>query len=342
MKEADGDDLSWLDDGLRKSALEMLEVLFASSRVSVITFDADGVIVGVNPHMLAFDGRVESPYRGVSLLTNLIVRRLGWADPIRRVLAGDTVELTDTRWVTVFSREERWVDVIAGPVMVKDKVIGGIAYLIDSSEKHRSEQAESTNRRRARELEAFLARDVAELIGALETWSRKQTPTSRDLGPAMSTIDELSAVLDDLLHFVQLGTYHPVVERVLLTDAARGLRCQQATVLTTGGIAVMADRRLLRRVLCNLDKFARRHPAGSWSVTRCDGRVSIEIPVDGSAEWLERLLVPARRESVEAESADDSLAAARWMAEALSGDLVVAQPRHALLLNLPAADPQLA
>jgi PAS domain S-box-containing protein len=339
MAESDGEDLSWLDEGVRKSALEMLEVLFASSRVSVITFDADGVIVGVNPHMLAFDGRLESPYRGVNLLTNLILRRIGWGDAIQRVLAGETVEHSDTRWVTIFSGEERWVDVIAGPVMVDGKVIGGIAYLIDRTEKHRIERVASANRRRAHELEEFLANDVARRIERLERWARTPPPAA---GSPMPTIEELSAVLDDLQSFIQLGTYQAQVERVLLTDAAHDLHCPHAEVLDTGGIAVMADRRLLGRVLHNLDRFADRHPAGAWSISRCDGRVVIEIPVGGSAGWLERLLVPTRRATVEAESADDSLAAARWMAEALNGELIVSQARQALLLNLPAADPQLA
>ncbi|HZS39768.1 MAG TPA: PAS domain S-box protein [Polyangia bacterium] len=342
MSEQQDDDLSWLDEGLRQSALEMLEVLFASSHVSLITFDADGTIVGVNPHMLAFEGRAESRYQGVNLLTNLIVRRLGWSDAIRRVLSGETVEMTDTRWVTIFSREERYVDVIAGPVMTNGKTIGGIAYLIDSTDKHRAEKAESAHRRRARELEAFLARDVANLIGVLEGWSRSQAPSTKDMARAISAIEELSTVLDDLLHFVQLGTYRPNVERILLADAVRGLTSPAGSVLETGGIAVMADRRLLRRVLRNLIQFGARHPAGPWSLTTNDGRVIIEIPVEGSSPWLKQLLVANPKSAAEAESADESLAAARWIAEALNGDLTASDRRQSLLLNLPAADAQLA
>lgn len=341
MGEENGEDLSWLDEGLRKSALEMLDVLFSSSRVSLITFDATGTIVGVNPHMLAFDGRIDSPYRGVNLLSNLVVRRLGWSESIERVLAGQTVETTDSRWVTIFSHEERYVDVIAGPVVVNDKVIGGIAYLIDSTQKHRAEKAESANRRRARELEAFLARDVASLIGALEAWSRSEDPSPRETTTAMATVEELSAALSDLLHFIQLETYRPSVERVLLADIVSTLARRTATLLVTDGIAVIADRMLLRRVLRNLLQFSTRHYGGTWSVSKYDGRVLIEIPIEGSLEWLKQLLIANPKSTAEADSASESLAAARWMAEALGGELIASPQRAALVLSLPAADPHL-
>jgi hypothetical protein len=316
----------------------MLDVLFGSSRVCLITFDAEGTIVGVNPHTAAFDGRLESPYRGVGLLSNVLIRRAGWAEPIKRVLAGETIELTDSRWVTLFSREERYVDVIAGPIIVKGKVIGGIAYLVDSTTKHRAEVVDSVNRKRARELEVFLARDVAGLIGALEGWSRSQPPSNSDTSLALATIEELSTVLDDLLHFIQLGTYHPSIERVLLADAARGL----PAVADMDGIAVMADRRLLRRILRNLADFSARRAGGRWSVSSKDGRVVIEIPVEAPQKWLREILIANPASAAEADSAPDSLAAARWMAETLNGGLTVSTTRPSLTLNLPAADPQLA
>src|SRR5690348_10929592 len=107
----------------------MLQVLFASSRICVVTFDSKGVIVGVNPQTAGLGGRPIACYQGVSLRDHPVLRRLGFSEELGRVLEGETLEITDTRWVTLFSGEERWVDVLAGPVVMEDRVVGGVAYL---------------------------------------------------------------------------------------------------------------------------------------------------------------------------------------------------------------------
>src|SRR2546421_7456378 len=103
---SDEEDLSWLDDHVRARALELLQVLFSSSRISVVTFDSDGVIVSVNAQTAALDGRATDYYRGVNLLEHPILQRLGWSQAIERVLKQETVELTDSRWVTLFTGED--------------------------------------------------------------------------------------------------------------------------------------------------------------------------------------------------------------------------------------------
>jgi hypothetical protein len=91
------DDLSWLDDNVRKRAVETLKVLFAQSRICMMTFDAHGSIIGVNPHTAAFGGQPQSIYAGTNMLEHAVLRRLGWTEPLKRVLAGEAIEVTDTR-----------------------------------------------------------------------------------------------------------------------------------------------------------------------------------------------------------------------------------------------------
>ncbi len=336
------EDLSWLDEHVRASATEMLQVLFSSSRIAVVTFDRDGVIVGVNPQTAALDGRAIAYYRGVNLLTHTILRRLGWTDALQRVLRRETVELTDSRWVTLFTGEERYVDIIAGPVIAEDQVIGGVAYLVDSTAQHRAVVAEEATRKRARELETFLARDVARLVTPLNSWSATPAPTVEANALAMLTITELTSLLDDLLQFVQLETYQPTIEPVVMLDAvqAAGLKSPPRVVAPDGKgrVVAFADPRLLRRVLRNLLRFSFRIGSRGWSLEQREGRVVLSVSVDGSQQLLKELLTATSLSATEADSADGSLAAARWMTEMMNGTLTVSAREPTLFLSLPAAD----
>jgi hypothetical protein len=345
MMSSAQEDLSWLDAHVRASAVEMLQVLFSSSRISVVTFDRDGVIVGVNPQTAAFGGTTVGHYRGVNLLTHPILRRMGWTEALERVLKRETVELTDSRWVTLFTGEERYIDIIAGPVIAEDQIIGGVAYLIDSTKNHRAIVAEAASRKRARELEVFLARDVARLVAPLDAWSATLAPTVKTNALAMVTVSELSSLLDDLSQFVQLQTYKPVIEPVVLLDAvqAAGLKSLPRVIDpdSKGRIVAFADPRLLRRILSNLFRFSLRIGGHGWSIEKREGRVVLSVPVDGSRQLLEELLTATSLSATEADSAGASVAAARWMTEMMNGTLTVSDREPALLLSLPAADSEL-
>jgi PAS domain S-box-containing protein len=310
------DDQDWLNHQVRMAAADMLQVLFASSRISVVTFDSKGVIVGVNPQTAGLGGRPIDRYQGVSLRDHPVLRRLGFSAELARVLDGDTVEITDTRWVTLFSGEERWVDVLAGPVVMEGRVVGGVAYLVDSTESHQAAEAEAAKRRRARELIAFVTRDVRQLVSEHE---------------AMTA--ELREMLEDLLHFLRIESYEPAVERLALDETLARIACVAAEE-----VAVFADPRLLRRILSNINQFRLRLGGGDWSVKRHDGRVQLQCLLR-SAILSRELLAANRTTTAEADGADSSLAAARWMAELMGGMLSV--DGHTLILDLPAADPLL-
>jgi hypothetical protein len=340
MAPPEDTDLSWLDEDVRRGAADMLQVLFSSSRICLVTFDAEGTIVGVNPQTASFGGQPSARYQGVQLLHHPILKRLGWTGELEQVLAGETVEWTDTRWVTLFSGEERFVDILAGPVMAHGRVVGGVIYLVDSTDKHRAVEAETANRRRTRELEVFLARDVAKLVTALHGWSRTQTPSLQETATAMETVAELSDLLDDLLQFVQLGTYKPTLERLPLVEVLRasGLANHVRTPAAAEPLAVLADRRLLRRVLRNLSRFSLRTGASGWQLETRDGRTRLTLKVDCSELLLRELLTASTLTITEADSANESLAAARWMVEMMGGSLTVNVNRSGLCLDLPASD----
>jgi hypothetical protein len=315
----------WLDEKVRLAATEMLEVLFDSSRIGVVTFDSKGIIVGVNPQTAEVGGREMGRYRGVSLREQPILRRLGFGDELDRVLEGDTVELTDTRWVTLFSGEERWIDIIAGPVVMEDRVVGGVAYLVDSTQVHMAAQAQSAKRRRARELTGFLARDVASQMQVLARWAEQ--PGS-DAGEAMS---DLRAMLEDLNYFLHIETWEPDIQRF----------CLERQLTNNGGpIAVMGDPRLFRRILSILNQFRLREGGGRWQVEVLDGHVTLESKFPHGTRLPEKLLSAQHAARPENEPADNSLAAARWMAELMGGTLTICA--GALRFVLPAADQELA
>lgn len=335
------EDLSWLDDRIKRSAAEMLRVLFVSSRISVITFDAGGVILSVNAQTAQLGGRNDvDVYRGVNLLSHPIFERLGWAAHLRRVLEGETVELTDSRWVTLFGAEERYIDVIAGPITVEERVVGGVAYLIDATAHHRSLVAEATKRKRSRELEVFLARDVGETLAPLAAWAGQRTTTPEETARAMVGMSELSSIFDDLQQFVQLESYQPVLSRVPVLEALSGAGIKSPPRMPDGEtpLAVTADSRLLRRVLRNVIQFSARMGGCGWSVQIKDGRVLLRAHVEGSHQLLKELLTPSSLSSTEADGAAASLAAARWMTEMMHGTLTANESEPIIVLNLPAAD----
>jgi PAS domain S-box-containing protein len=317
MNHADED---WLDDKVRLAATEMLEVLFGSSRIGVVTFDSKGIIVGVNPQTAELGGQTIGRYRGVSLRETPILRRLGLSEALEHVLDGVTVELTDTRWVTLFSGEERWLDIIAGPVVMEARVVGGVAYLVDSTAMHMAAQAEAAKRRRARELTAFLARDVAEQMQLLTRWAEE--PDARD------AIGDLRAMLEDLDYFLRIETWEPEVQRFLLDP-----QLANAT-------AVMGDARLFRRILSILNQFRLREGGARWQVEAADGRVVIECRFPQGTRLPEKLLSAQHAARPENERADSSLAAARWMAELMGATLSIRA--DTLRFELPAADQESA
>jgi PAS domain S-box-containing protein len=339
---ADDEDLSWITDNIRQCATEMLDVLFASSRICLIVFDAKGIIQGVNPYAESFGGQPQAQYRGVSLVDHLVLRRLGWSQQIKRVLDGETVELTDTRWVTLFSGEERYVDMIAGPVMVQRSVIGGVAYLVDSTSKQRAAAAELAHRRRLRELEVFLAHDVAALVASLQAWSGRASPSDADTAVVKASITDLSSLLDDLLQFVQIGTYKPRPQRTLLLDVLRaaglGKELRNGDAGGLGSMAVFADARLLRRVLRNVIRFCMNAGRVEWKAEAKDGKTRLCFDVDIPEPMVGPLLTATSLSMAQAEDAQSSLAAARWMMEMMGGSLTVRRERPRLLLELPTAD----
>ena len=293
----------------------MLQVLFASTRICVVTFDSRGEIVGVNPQTAGFGGRAVEHYRGVSLREHPVLRRLGFGEALDRVLDGETVELTDSRWVTLFSGEERFIDVIAGPVIVEARVVGGIAYLVDVTRAHRAERIEAARRQHARELHALLLHDVSRRVSALA---------------GDSSAEELERAIDDLVELLELESYRPLLERVLL-DGTLG-------PLDGGGpdVAVFADARLLKRLIANINRFRLRAGGGRWRVVRGDGRVALECTLT-RVDRLSPRLLSADGGACEEEGAEHGLAAARWMAECMGGTLCT--DGATLRLELPAADP---
>lgn len=326
---ADVNDITWIDEHVRHSAVEMLGILFESSRACVITFDGQGTIIGVNPQTAAFDGRARPVYAGVSLFEHPILVRLGFQPELKRVLAGDTVEITDSRWVTLFSREERFVDIVAGPVTVGGTVVGGVAYLFDATARHLAERAAEQRKRRARELEAFLVRDVASLVDAIEAGEQPDGA----LPEAMAT---LRSAIDDLMQFIRLEGYSPSIRRVPLVEVVRGLPHGEGHA-TVEGAAVYADPRLLRRILRNVIALRLKVGGSGWTVSRDDGRVRLTCRLSVPASRLRELLGPSES-ALDGDSAERSLAAARWMAEIMNATLDVTGDPAILCLDLPAAD----
>jgi PAS domain S-box-containing protein len=334
------DDLSWLDDNVRKRALETLKVLFAQSRICMMTFDAHGTIIGVNPHTAAFGGQTQSIYCGTNMLEHPVLRRLGWTEPLKRVLAGEPIEVTDTRWVTLFSGEERYVDVTAAPVVVDGEVVGGVACLVDATAKHRHELARESKRLQARELELFLARDFGPPLQTLKEWSRTPEPALEATARGMVAVGDLASLFDDLQEFLQLGAYQPKLSRVVLEEAMRaaGTAPRPANgAKSSAPPSVLADPRLLRRVLRNIGRCGSRIGGGGWAIHVQDGRVLAEIEVGCSHQLLEELLTATSLSMMEASGADSSLVAARWMIEMMGGTLTVVDSNSILRINLAAA-----
>jgi hypothetical protein len=90
-------------------------------------------------------------------------------------------------------------------------------------------------------------------------------------------------------------------------------------------------------VLRNLAQFSRRTAGGDWSIATNDGRTTLRLPSELSANLLTELLATASLSAIEADSADASLAAARWMLEMMGGKLTVDAVPPALIMELPAA-----
>jgi PAS domain S-box-containing protein len=342
MRVEANDDLSWLDDNVRKRALETLKALFAQSRICMMTFDAHGTIIGVNPHTAAFGGQKQSIYCGTNMLEEPLLRRLGWTELLKQVLAGEPIEVTDTRWVTLFSGEERYVDVTAAPVLVDGEVVGGVACLVDATAKHRHELARESKRLQARELELFLARDIGPPLQTLKEWSTTPPePSLESTARAMVVVGDLASLFDDLQEFLQLGAYQPKLSRVVVDEAMRAAGTaprRRASGAESGTPpSVLADPRLLRRVLRNIGRCGARVGGGGWAVRVEDGRVLAEIEVDCSHRLLEELLTANSLSMMEASGADSSLVAARWMIEMMGGTLTVADSNSILRINLAAA-----
>jgi hypothetical protein len=293
----------------------------------------------VNPYTASFGGQEQAVYRGVNMLEHAILRRLGWTEALKRVLNGESIEVSDTRWVTLFSGEERFVDVNAAPIVVDGKVVGGVACLVDATDKHRGAAMRESKRLQQRELELFLTRDVGRPLGALTTWSKKTASSPDETARAMVAVTELVALVDDLQDFLQLGAYQPKLTRVVVVDVMRAAGSPPRIASTGDGssIAVMADPRLLRRAFENILRCGGRMGGGRGLVSRSDGRVLIEIEVDGSPPLLQELLGANSLSMMEASGADASLAAARWMIEMIGGTLTVSESSSLLIIDLAGA-----
>jgi hypothetical protein len=332
------DDLSWLDDGVRARALQTLKALFANGPMCLMTFDAHGTVIGVNPHASSFGGQGQSAYQGLNMLEHPVLRRLGWTDALKRVLGGSAIEISDTRWVTLFSGEERYVDVTAAPIVVGEVVVGGIACLVDATAKHRAATVKQNKEQQARELERFLACDVAQPLRILVDWSKLPAPQVENTALAMVTVGELAGLFDDLQHFLKLGAYQPELNRVVVADAMRVAGMTQLTAVNDAApSAVLADPRLLRRALQNVLRCCSRIGGGSSSVTVKDGRVIVEIAIDGTRALLERLLGANSLAMLESSGADTSLVAARWMIEMMGGTLQLGAADRTLRIELASA-----
>jgi PAS domain S-box-containing protein len=329
------DDLSWLDDNVRARALETLKALFANSPLCMMTFDAKGTVIGVNPYTSSFAGQCQSVYQGINMLEHPVLRRLGWTDLLQRVLAGESIEVSDTRWVTLFSGEERYVDVTVAPILVDKRVVGGVAFLTDATAKHRAEGVKLVKARQARELELFLARDIGQPMKVLSEWSALDAPPLERTALAMVTVRELASLFEDLQQFLQLEAYRPMLSRVVFAEAMRA--AGMTPLEAANSMTVTADPRLLHHVLKNLVRCGARIGGGSLSLSSRDGRVIIEIAIEGTRELLEQLLSASSLSMMESSGASSSLVAARWMVEMMGGTLQLGESGR-VRIELASAD----
>jgi hypothetical protein len=204
-------------------------------------------------------------------------------------------------------------------VVLEGRVVGGVAYLVDSTKVHAAAKAEEARRGRARELTGFLARDVGMQMQSLARWAEQ--PGS-DAAEAMI---DLRSMLDDLNYFLRIETWEPEIQRFVLDKT-----------LSPEELAVVGDPRLLRRIVSIVNQFRLREGGGRWEAHRSDGHVTLECCFPHGTHLPERLLSAQHAARPENERADSSLAAARWMAELMGATLTVGG--GALRLELPAAD----
>lgn len=321
-------DLSWLTEEIRARGLETLTALFASSHICLATFDREGFVLAINAHTLAFGGQQPAvKYLGMNVLEHPILRRLGWSRLVERALAGESVEVTDSRWVTLFTGEERWVDVTVTPVTIDGVVVGGVACLIDTTVRHWALAREAALRAQMQELVLYMTRDLARPIAYL-----RDRTDDKVFGDAIA---HLGTLLDDLREFLQVGSMQPRRQKLSLSAAllAAGVAPRAGAELY-----VYADPRLLRRALTNLASFASRSGGGLSATVQRSGQVAVSFAVGASQRLLEALLGASSLSAAEAAGADDSLAAARWMIELMGGALTASEDGHLLELQLPAAD----
>jgi PAS domain S-box-containing protein len=336
--EAEADDLSWLDEPTRASCTETLRALFARSHVSMLSFDERGRVVNINAHIADFGGEPSARYRGVNLLEHPVLRRLGWSDIARRVLAGEKVDVTDTQWVTLFGGEERFVDLSAGPIVEDGRVVGGVGCMVDATVRHRALAAAASKRQQARELEELLVREVDPLMSALEEWARSGSPPSAAAtARALATVPALSALIEDVRAFVRLEAFRPLPVAVELTQLTREAGAKSPARMVVGATRVFGDLRLLRRALVNLMRFAQHGGDGAWWVENRNGRVELSLRTGASAALLKELLAVSKLSISESPGPEQSLAAARRMIEMSDGEVRVDGESSVLVVSLPAA-----
>jgi PAS domain S-box-containing protein len=341
VTEDDGAD--WLTSELRADCGDVLKALFSLGHACIVAFDVEGRITSINDYALAFGGSLPARYKGVSLLEHRVLQRLGWSDVIRRVLDNERVELTESRWVTLFGNEERYVDVSAGPILHEERVVGGVAVLVDATARHRAQAALEAKTRQMREVARFLARDVGTPLGVLVAWAKSG---AADEAQAKVAVDDVVSQLEDVRALLDVATFVPKAKRVRLLDVLRGARVKEPTQRSSGAppaeLFVEVDERLLRRAVQIITRLSTRMGAGGWSLETRPGRVAVIFEVGGSQALLSALLDATALSTAESASGDASLAAAKWMLELMDCRLTAGDGQLTIDLPTAAAEDQSA
>lgn len=114
---------------LFKDAHEKYEALALVAPISIMAFDADGIITFVNKwHMHVYDnGRIQPElYLGKNISKIPSLLRSGVSETIKKTLKGVSVSLEDVHVPQFGNHKERWQNIRSSPIMEGKNVKGGI------------------------------------------------------------------------------------------------------------------------------------------------------------------------------------------------------------------------